>query len=401
MVSDATLRDALSHALDRTDLGIGSKYEGKVRDNYTTTHGRRLIVVTDRISAFDRVLGTIPFKGQVLNRLAAYWFQKTSDVAPNHFVSLPDPNVLECVECEPLLVEMVVRAYVTGSTSTSIWTHYARGERVFCGHALPDGLRKNQKLPVAILTPATKAPKGQHDISGSREEILALGQVTAEDFDAAAEIAMRLFAAGQRMCAEHGLILVDTKYEFGKTKDGTLVVIDEIHTPDSSRFWLADSYEGARPRAARQGLRAPVLHRAGLPRRRRADAAARRHPRRRCQALHRSLRTNHRIGVRPRHRASDLTHHAQPETVVALGISMANARVIVRLKPEVLDPQGDAVRRALERLGFDGVKGVRIGKIIEIEIDAEHVKDAAPKLAKMADELLANPVTEDFEVSIG
>ena len=243
MVSDATLRDALSHALDRTDLGIGSKYEGKVRDNYTTTHGRRLIVVTDRISAFDRVLGTIPFKGQVLNRLAAYWFQKTSDVAPNHFVSLPDPNVLECVECEPLLVEMVVRAYVTGSTSTSIWTHYARGERVFCGHALPDGLRKNQKLPVAILTPATKAPKGQHDISGSREEILALGQVTAEDFDAAAEIAMRLFAAGQRMCAEHGLILVDTKYEFGKTKDGTLVVIDEIHTPDSSRFWLADSYE--------------------------------------------------------------------------------------------------------------------------------------------------------------
>lgn len=243
MVSDATLRDALSHTLDRTDLAIGQKYEGKVRDNYTTADGRRLIVVTDRISAFDRVLGTIPFKGQVLNRLAAHWFEKTADVAPNHFVSLPDPNVLECVECEPLLVEMVVRAYVTGSTSTSIWTHYARGERVFCGHALPDGLRKNQKLPVAILTPATKAPKGQHDISGSREEILALGQVTPEDFDAAAEIAMRLFAAGQRMCADRGLILVDTKYELGKTKDGKIVVIDEIHTPDSSRFWLADSYE--------------------------------------------------------------------------------------------------------------------------------------------------------------
>jgi len=151
--------------------------------------------------------------------------------------------VLECVECEPILVEMVVRAYVTGSTSTSIWTHYERGARVFCGHALPDGLRKNQRLPAPILTPATKAPKGEHDVSGSREEILATGNVTAADFDAAAAIAMRVFAEGQRVCAERGLILVDTKYELGKTKDGKVVLIDEIHTPDSSRFWMADSYD--------------------------------------------------------------------------------------------------------------------------------------------------------------
>jgi len=189
------------------------------------------------------VLGSIPFKGQVLNRLAAYWFDRTRDVAPNHMKALPDPNVLQCVECQPILVEMVVRAYVTGTTSTSIWRHYELGERVFCGHRLPDGLVKNQRLPAPILTPTTKAPKGEHDVSGSREEILATGQVTAEDFDAAAAIAMRLFARGQELCAARGLILVDTKYEFGRAKDGKILVIDEIHTPDSSRFWLAATYD--------------------------------------------------------------------------------------------------------------------------------------------------------------
>jgi phosphoribosylaminoimidazole-succinocarboxamide synthase len=243
-VDDALLVKGLGNTLGATNFSaLGEKYEGKVRDNYTTRDGRRFIVVTDRISAFDRVLGTIPFKGQVLNRLAAWWFDKTKDVAKNHLLRVPDPNVLECVECTPILCEFVVRAYVTGSTSTSIWTHYEKGARVFCGHALPDGMKKNQKLPAPILTPATKAPKGEHDISGSREEILATGNVTAADFDAAAAMAMRLFAAGQRICAERGLILVDTKYEFGKTKDGEVVVIDEIHTPDSSRFWMMDTYE--------------------------------------------------------------------------------------------------------------------------------------------------------------
>ena len=243
MVSQATLRANLSQCLSETDLpALGEKYEGKVRDNYTHA-GRRYIVVTDRISAFDRVLGTVPFKGQVLNRLAAWWFEKTKGVAPNHMLRVPDPNVLECVECTPILVEMVMRAYATGTTSTSLWTSYEKGVRVFCGHRLPDGLKKHQRLAEPILTPTTKAPKGEHDVSGSREEILATGKVTAVDFDAAAAIAHKLFAAGQRMCAERGLILVDTKYEFGRTPSGDIVVIDEIHTPDSSRFWQAGTYE--------------------------------------------------------------------------------------------------------------------------------------------------------------
>ena len=244
MVDETTLRNALGHTLDATDFeALGAKYEGKVRDNYSTSDGRRFIVVTDRISAFDRVLGTIPFKGQVLNRLAAWWFEHTKNVVPNHMLGVPDPNVLECVECTPILVEMVVRAYATGTTSTSLWTHYERGSRLFCGHTLPEGLKKHQKLPAPILTPTTKAPKGEHDVSGSREEILATKHVTAKDFDEAADLTMRLFDAGQRSCAARGLILVDTKYEFGRTKDGTLVVIDEIHTPDSSRFWKASTYE--------------------------------------------------------------------------------------------------------------------------------------------------------------
>ncbi|MFO0758113.1 MAG: phosphoribosylaminoimidazolesuccinocarboxamide synthase [Byssovorax sp.] len=243
MIDRETIQSALGHTLERTHLdALGKKYEGKVRDNYTTADGRRYIVVTDRISAFDRVLGTLPLKGQVLNRLAAFWFDATKDVAPNHMISMPDPAVLEARECTPLPVEMVMRAHVTGVTSTSIWTHYARGERVFCGHRLPDGLRKNERLPAPILTPSTKAEKGGHDISASREEILAMGQITAADFDAAAEIAGALFAHGQRWCAARGLILVDTKYELGKDKDGKIVVIDEIHTPDSSRFWFSTSY---------------------------------------------------------------------------------------------------------------------------------------------------------------
>src|SRR5580700_11772744 len=199
MVTEATLRGALRHCLDATDFtALGAKYEGKVRDNYTR-EGERFIVVTDRISAFDRVLGTIPFKGQVLNRLAAWWFDQTKNIVPNHVIGVPDPNVLECVECTPILVEMVVRAYATGTTSTSLWTNYERGVRNFCGHILPEGLQKHEKLPKAILTPTTKAPKGEHDVSGSREEILATGKVTAKDFDEAAAYAMKLFAVGQEI----------------------------------------------------------------------------------------------------------------------------------------------------------------------------------------------------------
>jgi phosphoribosylaminoimidazole-succinocarboxamide synthase len=244
MVPEQVLRNALGQTLDRTDFtAIGPKYEGKVRDNYSAPNGHRFIVTTDRISAFDHVLGTVPFKGQVLTALAAHWFDRTKHVVPNHMIAMPDPNVLECVECEPLLVEMVMRSYLTGTTSTSIWTHYDKGERVFCGHTLPDGMRKNQKLERPILTPATKAPKGEHDVSGSRADILATGLVTPGDFDQAAALAEKLFTAGTALCAERGLILFDTKYEFGKTRDGRIIVIDEIHTPDSSRFWMKDTYE--------------------------------------------------------------------------------------------------------------------------------------------------------------
>jgi phosphoribosylaminoimidazole-succinocarboxamide synthase len=242
---DRILRDQLPHTLDTTDFPtLGSKYEGKVRDCYINDRdGKRVIVVTDRLSAFDVVIGTIPFKGQVLNQIAQYWFEETARVAPNHVLEIPDPNVMVGRECKPLMAEFVMRAYLTGSTSTSIWKAYERGERSFCGHALPEGMKKNQRLAEPILTPSTKAPKGDHDISASREELIEMGHITPEHFDRAAEIAHALFDFGQRRARERGLILVDTKYEIGMTPDGELVVIDEIHTPDSSRYWYADDYD--------------------------------------------------------------------------------------------------------------------------------------------------------------
>lgn len=245
MTSDrrSILGDQLSATLERTDLGIGAKYEGKVRDNYVTEDGRRIIVVTDRLSAFDRVLTTIPSKGQVLNQLAQYWFEATRDIAPNHLLSVPDPNVTVARECIPLKVEMVMRSYLTGVTSTSIWRAYESGARTFCGHRLPDGMVKNQKLPEPLLTPSSKAELGGHDVSMSRDEILATGTVREADFDRAAELAKALFARGQKLAAARGLILVDTKYEMGVAPDGTIMVIDEMHTPDSSRYWYADDYE--------------------------------------------------------------------------------------------------------------------------------------------------------------
>jgi phosphoribosylaminoimidazole-succinocarboxamide synthase len=243
MVSDDVIRAQLTRTLEGTDLPtLGSKYQGKVRDCYTKD-GKRIIVVTDRISAFDVVLGTIPFKGQVLNRIAAHWFELARDLVPNHVLSVPDPQVTVAIECQLLPVEFVMRSYLTGVTSTSIWSHYQKGSREFCGHKLPDGMRKNQRLEKALLTPSTKAEKGGHDESVSREQILAMGALSSADFDAAAELCARLFAFGQKKAAERGLILVDTKYEIGRRPDGTLCFIDEIHTPDSSRYWYADDYE--------------------------------------------------------------------------------------------------------------------------------------------------------------
>ena len=242
-IDESLLRAQLGKTLDATDFPtLGDKYEGKVRDCYTKG-GKRTLIVSDRLSAFDVVLGTIPFKGQVLNQMAAYWFEITKDLVPNHVISVPDPTVMIATECKLLPVEFVMRAYITGVTSTSIWTHYKNGARTFCGHELPDGMKKNQKLPKALLTPSTKAEKGDHDKSVSRAEILEMGALSAADFDAAAEMCARLFAFGQKAALERGLILVDTKYEIGRKPDGTLCFIDEIHTPDSSRYWYADDYQ--------------------------------------------------------------------------------------------------------------------------------------------------------------
>ena len=242
MVSNELIRAQLVKTLEKTDFPeLGDKYVGKVCDCYSK-NGKRTIVVTDRISAFDVVLGTIPFKGQVLNQIAAYWFESTKQIASNHVLSVPDPTVMVAAECELLPVEFVMRAYLTGVTTTSIWYHYEKGGRLFCGHKLPDGMRKNQKLDKPILTPSTKAAKGGHDQSVSREEILAAGTLSADDFDRAGEMCARIFAFGQSLAAQRGLILVDTKYEIGRRRDGSLCFIDEVHTPDSSRYWYADDY---------------------------------------------------------------------------------------------------------------------------------------------------------------
>jgi len=243
MIDDETLRRGLTTTLDRTDLdGLGRLERGKVRDSYVGTN-RRTIVVTDRLSAFDRVLTTLPFKGQVLNRAAAFWFDKTRDAVPNHVLDVPDPNAMVVTECRRIPVEMVVRAYLTGSTSTSIWVRYDHGDRVYCGHRLPDGMRKHQRLERPLVTSTTKAGAGEHDRLASREELIAMGACDARTFDEMAELALTLFRLGAEHCAANGLLLVDTKYEFGRTPEGRLVVIDEVHTPDSSRFWVAATYE--------------------------------------------------------------------------------------------------------------------------------------------------------------
>jgi phosphoribosylaminoimidazole-succinocarboxamide synthase len=249
MVPQDIIDAQLSRTLEGTDFpGLGVKYQGKVRDCYTRD-GRRIIVVTDRLSAFDVVLGTIPFKGQVLNQIATHWFELARALVPNHLIEVPDPVVAVAVECKPLPVEFVMRAYLTGVTSTSIWRHYEKGLRTFCGHRLPEGMRKNQPLQQPLLTPSTKAEKGAHDESVSREEILERGLLRADEFDEAAALCSRLFAFGQAEAAKRGLILVDTKYEIGRRPDGTLCFIDEIHTPDSSRYWYADDYEARFARA--------------------------------------------------------------------------------------------------------------------------------------------------------
>ena len=233
------IRTALRDCLVETALYPRGKRRGKVRDQYDLGD-RVVLVTTDRQSAFDRVLAAIPFKGQVLNLTSAWWFEQTAHIVPNHVLAVPDPNVTVARKCDVVPIEFVVRGYITGTTSTALWTVYKNGAREYCGHVFPEGLVKNQRLPANIVTPTTK--EEDHDRPIGPREIVAEGWMTAADWEHCRDAALALFAFGQRQAAEHGLILVDTKYEMGRAADGRVLLIDEIHTPDSSRYWIADSY---------------------------------------------------------------------------------------------------------------------------------------------------------------
>lgn len=232
---------------------LPNPYFGKVRDCYDLPDGTRLLISSDRISAFDQILAVIPWKGQVLTQLARYWFDHTADIAPNHVLGYPDPNTVHCKRVTILPVEIVVRGYLAGTTSTSILTQYKAGAREMYGHRLPDGLRDNQALPQAIITPTSKAFDGGHDEPLTAAEIVETGLLTPAQWDEVSAKALALFARGQKMAAERGLILVDTKYEFGTDATGNILLADEIHTPDSSRYWIASGYDAA----LRNGTRPP------------------------------------------------------------------------------------------------------------------------------------------------
>jgi phosphoribosylaminoimidazole-succinocarboxamide synthase len=242
MIDREHLLNAIPYALDSVEIeGWGEKIAGKVRDTYVRER-MRLLVTTDRVSAFDRVLGLIPYKGQVLNQLSVWWFEQTRDIVRNHLLSCPDPNVMVAREAKTLPVEVIVRGYLTGVTSTSMWTLYEQGDREPYGIRLPEGLRKNDRLPSPVITPTTKATDGAHDERLTREQIIDQKLVSRTMWEQIEDIAVRLFEYGQEIASQAGLILVDTKYEFGLI-EGRLSLIDEIHTPDSSRYWVASTYQ--------------------------------------------------------------------------------------------------------------------------------------------------------------
>ena len=227
---------------DATIPELPNHYRGKVRDNYDLSDGRRIIIATDRLSAFDRIVCAVPFKGQVLTQTARYWFEQTQDICPNHVLQYPDPNVVIARHLKILPVEIVVRGYLAGTTSTSILTLYKAGQRNMYGVHLPDGLQDNQRLPQPILTPTSKAFDGAHDEPLTPAHIISNQLLTPAQWEQLSAYALGLFARGQKVAAERGLILADTKYEFGIDANETIILADEIHTPDSSRYWRADSY---------------------------------------------------------------------------------------------------------------------------------------------------------------
>lgn len=241
MLDKSEITAYLSNCLNDTSfVSLPGKKQGKVRDQYDRG-STLLLITTDRQSAFDRNLATIPFKGQVLNQVSAFWFEETSCIVPNHVISVPDPNIIVAKKCTVLPIEFVVRGYLTGSTDTSAWTLYQKGYRNICGNRLPDGMVKNQKFDAPILTPTTKSET--HDESISADDIISRRIIDESTWKQCEKIVFKLFEYGTQKAAENGLILVDTKYELGLDENGTITLIDEIHTPDSSRYWIADSYQ--------------------------------------------------------------------------------------------------------------------------------------------------------------
>ena len=243
MISKDQLKRLLPSAFGETSLPLPNKTSGKVRDWYDLPNGKRLIITTDRLSAFDRILAAVPYKGQVLNQLSAWWFEQTQDIIPNHIVSLPDPNAAVVHVAEPFPVEVIVRGYITGVTTTALWYRYSLGERHIYGYEFPEGLRKNQALPEPIITPTTKGGVTGHDERLTCAEVVGKGLLDQQTWDQVQSAALAVFKLGQEVARKKGIILVDTKYEFGCAADGSLMLIDEVHTPDSSRFWMAGSYE--------------------------------------------------------------------------------------------------------------------------------------------------------------
>ena len=243
MISADTISAAIPGVLTEAHFPeLPGYYRGKVRENYDLPDGRRILISTDRQSAFDQILAAVPFKGQLLTQIARFWFEATADIAANHVLDYPDPNVVVGRRLAMLPVEMVVRDYLTGSTETSIWPMYRDGRRAMYGLDLPDGLNKNDKLPGTVITPTTKAAAGSHDAPVTPADIVERGLLSQSQWDEVAALSLKLFERGRAMAAKRGLILVDTKFEFGLDEGGRITLADEILTPDSSRYWKAASY---------------------------------------------------------------------------------------------------------------------------------------------------------------
>ena len=237
------MQAAPTKTLSAVTLDLPGQVSGKVREIWPLPGQRRLLVTTDRLSAFDRIIGLVPHKGQVLNQLAAWWFEQVADLVSSHVISVPDPNALIAVDASPLPIEVVVRARLTGSTSTAVLPRYLAGERDMYGHRFPDGLTPHGPLPSPIITPTTKALAGEHDEPTTSEEILERGLVEPALWEEIQAVALAIFARGQAIAAGAGFVLADTKYEFGLSPEGRLLIIDEMHTPDSSRYWDASTLD--------------------------------------------------------------------------------------------------------------------------------------------------------------